>query len=74
LKLKAYNSKRENYHFGHRFNDLKNIVETQLNQGECLRADEYMRGMANGLILAWHTMTEPYDEEVKYIDSPSGAV
>ena len=67
MKLKEYNSKRANYHLGHRFDDLKNIVEIQLNQSS-LKTNEYMRGMANGLILAWNTMAEPYDEEVEYID------
>ena len=74
MKLKVYNSKRENYHLGHRFDDLKNIVEIQLNQGDCLQTDEYMRGMANGLLLAWNTMTEPYDQGVKYIEPHSDFV
>ena len=68
MKTKEYDSKRANYHLGHRFDDLKNIVEIQLNQGDCLQTDEYMRGMANGLLLAWNTMAEPYDDEVKFIE------
>lgn len=73
MKLKEYNSKRANYHIGHRFDDLKNIVEIQLHQGDCLQSDEYMRGVANGLLLAWNTMTEPYDQDVKYIARPGEA-
>ena len=73
VKIKKYDSKRANYHLGHRFEDLKNILEIQLKQGDCLHTNDYMRGMANGLILAWHTMAEPYGCEVEYIEESDAA-
>lgn len=55
-------SKRENYHMRHRIDDLQNIVEIQCSPGNWDQ-DEYMRGMANGLSLAWNILMMPYGHE-----------
>jgi len=68
FKLKEYDSKADNYHLNHRINDLKNIVEVQCSKGN-YDYDAYMKGMANGLLLAWHTMMEPHDSPYLTIDS-----
>lgn len=58
-KQKQYNSKYENYDISQRLADLRNIVEIQCSRGN-YDVDHYMRGMANGLLLAWTIMAEPY--------------
>lgn len=63
--IKEYSSKYENYDIGQRLADLKNIVQIQCSKGT-YDVDEYMRGMANGLLLAWYIMREPYGSEVPY--------
>lgn len=66
MKIQDYSSKFDNYDIGQRLADLKNVVEIQAdNIGE----SEYMRGMANGLLLAWSIMREPYGQEVPYFES-----
>lgn len=65
-------TKRENYHIVHRISDLEKIVAIQCSKGN-YDANEYMRGMANGLILAWHILMRPYGSEINYIDSPEKA-
>lgn len=66
--IREYKTKRENYHIGLRLSDLESCVKTQL---ECSpQDDDYMRGMANGLLMAWSIMAEPYGEDVQFIESP----
>jgi hypothetical protein len=67
MKLAEYKSKYENYDIGQRLADLKDIVEIQCSKGN-FDQGEYMRGMANGLLLAWYIMREPYGAEVPYFD------
>lgn len=64
-RIKKYASKSENYDIATRIEDLKSVVQTQCDQD--LRS-EYMRGMANGLLLAWTIVHEPYGAEVPYFD------
>jgi hypothetical protein len=68
LEIKEYASKYENYDIGQRLDDLKNIVEVQCLTGN-YDVSEYMRGMANGLLLAWYIMREPYGKEVPYFEA-----
>jgi len=68
FKLKSYSTKMDNYHLIHRIDDLKSILDIQCSKGN-YDADEYMRGMANGLLLAWHTLMEPYDSTVLFIEA-----
>lgn len=65
MKINQYESKYENYDIGQRLDDLKSIVETQCSKGN-FNQNEYMRGMANGLLLAWYVMREPYGKEIPY--------
>jgi hypothetical protein len=58
-------SKFEEYTQEQRLADLKSIMETQCSKGN-YDVDEYMRGMANGLLLAWSIMGEPYGSDVPY--------
>lgn len=69
LKIAEYKSKYENYDIGQRLEDLKNVVEIQCSTGN-FDQGEYMRGMANGLMLAWYILREPYGKEVPYFDAP----
>ena len=62
-----YKSKYENYDIGQRLEDLRNIVRIQC-EGTDL-TDDYMRGMANGLLLAWTTIREPYGTEIKFYET-----
>jgi len=48
--------------------DLKNVTDIQCSSGNW-NYDSYMHGMANGLILALHIMTDS-QEEIKYKDAP----
>lgn len=68
MEIKEYESKYGNYDIGQRLADLKNIVEIQCTKGN-YDANEYMRGMANGLLLAWHIIREPYGKDVPYFES-----
>lgn len=65
FKILEYGSKYGNYDISQRLADLKNIVEIQCDPSNAL-VNEYMRGMANGLMLAWYIMREPYGVEVPY--------
>lgn len=58
-------SKYEKYDTDQRLADLKNIVDVQC---EADMTDVYLRGMANGLLLAWSIVNEPYGAEVPYFD------
>ncbi len=69
MVTKRYASKSDNYDIGQRLNDLENIVEIQCSKGN-FDQGEYMRGMANGLLLAWSIIREPYGAEVPYFNSP----
>jgi len=64
--IKKYDSKYENYDISQRLDDLKDVVEIQCDPANA-NADEYMRGMANGLLLAWSIIREPYGSNVNYI-------
>lgn len=50
-----------------RMSDLKAVLDIQMSQGKCIKEDPYMRGMTNGLLLAWYTMHEPYGTDVPFI-------
>ncbi len=66
-RIKEYKTKAENYDIGQRLSDLVSITQTQL---DCTTSDsEYMRGMANGLLLAVSIMRDPYGAEVAYVKS-----
>lgn len=67
--MKEYKSKYDNYDIGQRLADLKSIVEIQCSKGN-FDQGEYMRGMANGLLIAWYTIREPYGAEVPFFDPP----
>ena len=58
-------SKYDQYTFDQRKADLKNVLDIQVANA---KYDEYMRGMANGLMLAWTIMAEPYGTDVKYLN------
>lgn len=64
--LPTYASKYDNYNIAQRLDDLRTIVEIQCSKGN-YDVNEYMRGMANGLLLAWNTIAEPYGKEVPFI-------
>jgi len=66
---KEYTSKYQNYDISQRLADLQDIVKLQCQAGTWDQ-DEYMRGMANGLLLAWNIMREPYGAEVPYKERP----
>lgn len=64
--MRDYTSKAANYSIDLRVQDLRSIAETQRdNVGD----DEYMRGMYNGLALAWTIIAEPYGAEPEYFPS-----
>lgn len=63
--IKKHNSKFEHYNITQRLEDLKNCVEIQCIKGN-YDCNDYMRGMANGLLLAWYIMQEPYGAEVPF--------
>lgn len=65
-------SKYEQYTPEQRLADLKNVVDIQNSKGN-FDQGEYMRGMANGLLLAWNIMGEPYGTEVIYKEAPWGS-
>lgn len=67
--IKEYSSKYENYDISQRLADLKNVVEVQCSKGN-FDQGPYMLGMANGLLLAWYIMREPYGAEVPYLSEP----
>lgn len=69
MKLPEYKSKYDNYAIDQRISDLKSTVEAACVPGT-VDYDDYMRGMANGLLLAWTIMHEPYGKEVPYFDVP----
>lgn len=69
FKAKEHQSKYDNYDIGQRIADLKSIVETQCSEGNW-SVNEYMRGMANGLLLAWFIIREPYGAEVPFFEPP----
>ena len=69
--IKKYESKYDNYDIGQRLSDLKNIVEIQCSKGN-FDQGEYMRGMANGLLLAWYIIREPYGDHVPYFEPMKG--
>lgn len=70
MKLNIYRSKYDNYDIGQRLADLKNVVEIQCDVGNW-NHNEYMRGMANGLLLAWYIIMEPYGKKVPYFEDES---
>jgi hypothetical protein len=68
--INNYLSKFENYDIGQRLADLRNVVEIQCQKEN--HKDEYMRGMANGLLLAWHIIREPYGADIPYFTDSQG--
>ena len=70
MKVKEHQSKADNYDIGQRLEDLKNVVEIQCSPGN-VDQGEYMRGMANGLLLAWHIIREPLLAEIPYFEAPT---
>lgn len=62
--IKNYESKYDNYDIGQRLSDLKNALQIQCDQN---MENDYMRGMANGLLLAWNIIREPYGVDVPFI-------
>lgn len=62
-----YDSKYDNYDIGQRLADLKSIVELQCSKGN-YDVGDYYRGLANGLLLAWNIIREPYGKDVPYLD------
>lgn len=62
-------SKYEEYTQEQRLADLKNVLDIQISPGN-FDVNEYMRGMANGLLLAWSIMAKPYGSEVPYKEAP----
>jgi hypothetical protein len=59
--------KSDSYPIDQRIADLQSIIETQCSRGN-YDTSEYMRGMANGLLLAWNIVVEPYGTEVPYFN------
>ena len=56
-------TKREKYDLNSRLDDLKNLLDIQFSDGN-FDQDEYMTGLANGLLIAWYTLTKPCGAEV----------
>jgi hypothetical protein len=62
-------SKYEEYNFEQRVADLKNVLGIACATGN-YDANDYMHGMANGLILAFSIMCEPYGKEAPFLSKP----
>lgn len=58
-------SKFEEYTLEQRISDLEDILKIQCHD-ENWQCSEYMRGMANGLLLAWSIIAEPYGKDVPF--------
>ena len=69
MVTKRHKSKLENYDIGQRLVDLENVLEIACSKGN-YDVDEYMRGMANGLLLAWNIIREPYGTAVPFFEVP----
>jgi hypothetical protein len=67
--IKDYQSKFDNYDISQRLDDLRSIIEIQCVKGNYDQG-EYMLGMANGLLLAWNIMREPYGADITYLELP----
>ncbi len=59
-------SKYEEYTDEQRKEDLKSVLDIATDPGNL--SDAYMQGMANGLILAWTIIAEPYGTDPKYVN------
>lgn len=59
-------SKYEEYTQEQRLEDLENVIKIQCAEGN-YNANDYMHGMANGLLLARTIITRPYGEDVQFI-------
>lgn len=70
FKAEEYKSKYDNYDIGQRLSNLGSIVKIQCSKGN-YDANEYMRGVANGLLLAWNIIREPYGEDIPYFEDPA---
>jgi hypothetical protein len=66
---KRVRSKYDVYTIKQRIADLNNVVAIQCSAGN-YDVGEYMRGMANGLLLAQHIICGKYGTEVKYLKEP----
>jgi hypothetical protein len=56
---------KDDYEMNQRISDLKTLIDVQYCDDS--RGDEYRRGMANGLLLAWYIINEPYGSEVPFL-------
>ena len=65
--IEKHGSKYDNYDIGQRLDDLESVLKVQCSPGNYDQS-EYMRGMANGLLLAWYIIREPYGKEVPYFE------
>ena len=59
-----------NSEFVRRFDDLRKCTDIQCSSGN-YDCNEYMYGMANGLILALHIMQGSLDTNVPYMEKPA---
>jgi len=59
--------KYKRYTMKQRIADLKSCKDTQCSKGNWDN-DNYMTGMANGLLLAWNIIAEPYGAEINYFN------
>lgn len=67
MEIKQYKSKFENYDISQRLSDLESVLKIQCSKGN-YDYDDYMRGMANGLLLAWNIIREPYGTKINYFE------
>lgn len=67
FKIKTYETKSENYTIKHRLDDLDSVTVIQCSKGN-FDTDHYMRGMANGLLLAQAIMNQPYGSKMTMIN------
>lgn len=68
MKFTEYESKYDNYNIAQRLEDLKDVLDVQCQTGN-YDENEYLRGLANGLMLAYYIMAEPYGKEVPFFES-----
>lgn len=65
MELPKYTSKYDSYTIAQRLEDLKVLVEHQINETNDM---DYHRGLANGLLLAWYTIAEPYGANIPFLE------
>jgi len=64
-------SKFEEYTIEQRLEDLRSLTKISSSVGN-YDANDYLHGMANGLILALATMENKYGADVGFLSKPSG--